>query len=256
MSERDQTSEFYRQISEMGPDDIVPGCGFYREDSKPEAETELFIDYLVAAIRGPEWMLRHYTDPDYRNSVEQGLPVAQFANAHEVATLKEVLLLSDSELRDVVRRFNEPDYRYSNKISDQGDLPIRALEIMTDQYPNLTFFRGTDFSVETIYTGTDFLIGDLPSAVSWSRQGFNLVPRKHPVIVAILVRDFVYEFTHGNASIRNGLPWKNDSWRLIMTAGNRNETRNRIARVWRVPADHAKVDLLKKTFNQRAIRLS
>lgn len=205
----------YQGIPELTPADILPGCGIKGSAFHTQ---KYFIDYLVKALQNPDWVLAEPGSDEYNYRVEHDLPRPRgFIGADVRKRMNE-----GGDLTELAEEMN---------LKGSPDIVVRALELMAQDYPNLTFFRGTSYSESDLYTGGDFAPANLPNALSFAESHYN-GKRENPVIAMMKFSDFVNAYTRDGVSVfSTEIPW----WRGSLEIMPKREAKEKIVTLKRPP---------------------
>lgn len=197
----------YESIPELDKTDILPQSGLRFDGvENEELATRFFITSIGKALQEPEWLLYAKGSDKYNLRRYFGLPVPQNIRQNHIDRITK--FREDGDLTNIAEGIN----RYSEHINSQlaaADIVVRALEIMSTKYPNLSMFRGTGFHPKDKFSGVDFAPGHLPTALRYTKKNGEEW-KKYPVIVSIKFSDIVNEYTAGRMTIgTEGYWWRN-----------------------------------------------
>ena len=205
----------YQGVPELTPGDILPGCGIKGSAFQTE---KAFIGFLVKALQNPDWVLAEPDSDEYNYRVEHDLPRPRGFIGEDVRKR----MIEGGDLIDLAEEINH---------TGPPDIVVRALELMTQEYPNLTFFRGTSYSDSDLYTGVDFAPGKLDTALGFAESHYD-GKRENPVIAMMRFSDFV------NAYTRDGVRWfstEGEWWRGSLEIVPERQVQEKIVTLRRPP---------------------
>ena len=232
---------FYEELPLLSPEVILDQCGF----ATFETSEDFFIQCIGQALKKPAWLAFTLYTKKHEEREEKDLPRAKYMHCQDLLFIKE--LARSADLTDTARKVSKSKFVYPGNAMAEVDVIVRALEIMSEHYPNLTMFRGTSFDNSIFYTGYDFAPGDLRQPLR-TAKGSYAGPRRNPVVVMISFKQVVEEYCRGRLGMRTESPW----WCNSLEISPRNRG---IARVYRLPTSQYEVDEILCTYEETTIKL-
>lgn len=208
--------EVYEIIPELSSGDLPVGSGL----DNPREFRPLLVKYIVKALQNPDWLLVPKYTAAYYARVQQNLSRPQKLQEDDIWQLQELIQDGqEDELLNLAVRIEQNYLQLPHGMGEQ-DIVARALEIMGSEYANLTMFRGCDFNFQRGYTGIDFAVGDLPTALSFAHMHTGLsrqIGRSTDQVVAMAkVRDVAWAYAHDKLSIGTEVTWGRGSLEIII----------------------------------------
>jgi hypothetical protein len=242
----------YDNLPEFSSDDIPSEGGFdFETDGTARDKSEDFLAYYIAlAIKNPGWLAVANHTSEYKLLKSQGRPRAKNVHPDDAAALKELGFKTIPELRDIGKMIVQHRYRMSStgNAMVNRDVVVRAMELISEDYPQLALYRGAEFDSKERYKEGDYAPGDLNMALDHSRVGFAGVRRENPVLVVLPFHHVVREYCQDRLDIGTERDWGFASMEIHLTS--RTE---QIGTTYKVPRVEGWTAQMKAKYKEKVI---
>lgn len=240
------------KLEELTPKDMEGRRGFdFRSDYERSLKVrEYYLASIVRAIRDPRWIGMAIGSDEYNQAKFRGLPIPRFMEKEGVELLKQLATKTDKQLLEIAARMDRLEYYIEGQMQ-LNDLMVRAYQIMSEDYPDLNFFRGAEYDSKFGFRGLDFAVGNYPKSFIKSLNSVFDNPRIRPVLAMISIKDVVNEYSLGNLGFLSEGNWWRNSIELHFL---KKESRRNVL-VREMPRDSAKQNEILKAYERNLIRL-
>lgn len=249
--EKEVPGEYYA-LPELTPNDIPDRSGFYFDSYEAKtAAGYLILDAVVQAVKDPKWLETAVYGPGYKDARMNGESTPQSFNTHDLSYLNEFSQLETVALQTLV-------YNGGLALHDAHanfDVAMRALQILTERYPDISVYRGASYDPEKGFTGNDFAFANFVTAYKYAQEetGPVFIVRKNPVIVRVPVAQLIEEYTQHKVMIDTKEGWFDGTMQIYPLAGGKGL--KAISKIHRFPTDAEKLLALQETYRDKAIPL-
>jgi hypothetical protein len=278
----EQKEAGYEALDILQPKDLPRDCGFHPDswihNSPHENHEPLFRECLTSVFKDPpEWLLTNRNSSEFEKREANDEPRPQYFTFGDPSMLKRLSKNADTpegqkEIEKVVDEIASKSRDRLTSPSSARDVVIAAYERMTQEHPNLLCFRGADFNPTSGYSGGDFSVGNLETAMEHYDQSIKGEKREKPVLAMLPLKALVQAYKRHLMGIECEHEWERGTIfmstgggsdrisfdhirssirRLGMTPG---KVRQRSSKIWRLPDGEAEREAIKEQFRQHTLK--
>lgn len=248
--EQNHFPERYEDLPRFTESHILPLSSFSKERESYYNIQTLFQYYIAYAVRNPGWLTNdRFSNAEFKT--QHGYPVdcdsINYLSSH--ATLEDLLSFAERMNRHDIHGFSG-DF--------PADIMVRAIQLMSDDFPNLNFFRGANYVNRFLrrdeqyqlskytYSGFDFSPGCFFTAVD-DYYSSPYAERKRPVLVVAPFSRVSSLYTIGSCSIATEGNW----WRNSLEVHVKSNAQEKCCSLYLLPSTKKECDqlLVSSEFN-------